>query len=94
MITKEVDEKEINGKIFLQNKFIFKIILVSNSSLSKILNVSNSVLSNIDWNGNSSLDDSKQFIDNFNVIKKNTQKPIYIRGKSQSFKQKNLLYVC
>jgi len=36
------------------------------------MNNSNSILSNIDWNGNSSRDDSKQFIDNFNVIKKNT----------------------
>lgn len=51
------------------------------------------MLSNIDWNGNSSRDDSRQFIDNFNVIKNNTQNQIYVRGKSQSLKHRSLLYV-
>ena len=57
------------------------------------MNNSNSILSNIDWNGNSSRDDSKQFIDNFNVIKKNTYNRICNKGKSKSFKIKNVLYV-
>ena len=38
------------------------------SSNSKILNKSNSILSNIDWNGNTSRDDSKNFFENFNDI--------------------------
>jgi hypothetical protein len=57
------------------------------------MNNSNSILSNIDWNCNSSRDDSKQFIDNFNVIKKNTDNKICNKGKSKSFKLKNVLFV-
>ena len=70
-----------------------KIKIVSDSSISKIMNLSNSILSNIDWHGNSSRDDSKQFIDNFNVIQKNTKNKIYNKGKSKSFKLKNVLFV-
>ena len=71
-----------------------KIKIDPDSSISKIMNLSNSIVSNIDWNGNSSRDDSRQFIDNFNVIKKNTDnKKIYNKGKSKSFKLKNVLFV-
>ena len=70
-----------------------KIKIVSDSSISKIMNLSNSILSNIDWNGNSSRDDSRQFIENFKVIKKNTDNKVYNKGKSKSFKIKNVLFV-
>lgn len=53
------------------------------SSNSKILNKSNSILSNIDWNGNTSRDDSKNFFENFNdIIKTNNIQ------KKRNFSQK------
>lgn len=66
------------------------MLLVSISSNSKFHNKSNSILSNIDWNGNTSRDDSKNFYESFNEIKQHSNKPLGNRKKIHSQKPKNL----